>query len=259
MSQAHVRQVYVRQGYVRQVFDTLVIVAFVLLVWQALHMVAGDTALTAPGPTLGFLAETVTTGRFLENVAATARSFALALVLSYLVGLAIGVWMGASRLSGEVGEPLLIAFSSLPKITLYPLVLLIFGLGVASKVAFGVMHGILPVSLMTMNAIRNIPPAYLKAARTMNLTPRQTVLQVMLPATLPEVVSGLRIGFTVTLLGVLLGEMFAAKRGLGFLIISAIDQVQPQMMLTVAILLFAFAALSNAALLWLEHRLHRRA
>jgi NitT/TauT family transport system permease protein len=241
--------------HTRQIFDTLVILVAILVIWQGLYLVVGDTALTAPVSTFGFLFETITTRRFLENVVATLETFALALLLSYLVGMIVGVWMGAHRISGEVGEPILIAFSSLPKITLYPVVLLIFGLGLSSKVAFGVMHGMLPVSLLTMNAIRNVPPVYLKSARTLHLSPRQIVTHIILPATLPEVVSGLRIGFTVTLLGVLLGEMFASKRGLGFLIINAIDQVQPQMMLTVAILVFTFAALSNAGLLWLEHRL----
>jgi NitT/TauT family transport system permease protein len=241
--------------HTRQIFDTFVILVAILVIWQGLYLVVGDTALTAPVSTFGFLFETITTRRFLENVVATLETFALALLLSYLVGMIVGVWMGAHRISGEVGEPILIAFSSLPKITLYPVVLLIFGLGLSSKVAFGVMHGMLPVSLLTMNAIRNVPPVYLKSARTLHLSLRQIVTHIILPATLPEVVSGLRIGFTVTLLGVLLGEMFASKRGLGFLIINAIDQVQPQMMLTVAILVFAFAALSNAGLLWLEHRL----
>jgi NitT/TauT family transport system permease protein len=241
--------------HTRQIFDTLVILVAILVIWQGLYLVVGDTALTAPVSTFGFLFETITTRRFLENVVATLETFALALLLSYLVGMIVGVWMGAHRISGEVGEPILIAFSSLPKITLYPVVLLIFGLGLSSKVAFGVMHGMLPVSLLTMNAIRNVPPVYLKSARTLHLSLRQIVTHIILPATLPEVVSGLRIGFTVTLLGVLLGEMFASKRGLGFLIINAIDQVQPQMMLTVAILVFTFAALSNAGLLWLEHRL----
>ena len=69
---------------------------------------------------------------------------------------------------------------------------------------------------------------------------------------------GLRIGFTLTLLGVLLAEMFAAKHGLGSLIINAMQLMQAEEMLTVAVVLFAFAALANALLLWIEHRLHRR-
>ena len=69
---------------------------------------------------------------------------------------------------------------------------------------------------------------------------------------------GLRIGFTLTLLGVLLAEMFAAKQGLGFLIINAMQLLQTEEMVAVAVVLFAFAALANALLLWIEHRLHRR-
>ena len=123
--------------------------------------------------------------------------------------------MGAQRLSGEVGEPILITLYSLPKITLYPVILLIFGLALSGKVVFGAIHGILPVALLTMAAIRNIPMVYLRSARTLHLSPWQTIWTVLLPAAIPEVLAGLRIGFTVTLLGVLLGEMFASKDGLG--------------------------------------------
>ncbi|HWP26590.1 MAG TPA: ABC transporter permease subunit [Xanthobacteraceae bacterium] len=238
--------------------DTLIIVVVLLLTWQALHMVVGATALPAPGSTLTYLAKFVPSARFMQNAWATLESFFYALIISYGLGLSIGVWMGAHRLSGAVGEPILISLYTLPKITLYPVVLLIFGLSMSGRVTFGAMHGVLPVALMTMNAIRNIPPVYLKAARTMHLSRRQTVLTVLLPATLPEVASGLRIGFTLTLLGVLLAEMFAAKHGLGFLIINAMHLLQAEEMVTVTVVLFVFAALANSALLWMEHRLHRR-
>jgi NitT/TauT family transport system permease protein len=81
---------------------------------------------------------------------------------------------------------------------------------------------------------------------------------VLLPAALPAVFTGPRIGFIVTLLGVLLGEMFASKEGLGAVVINALQLVQNEEMMTVAIVLFAFAALANGFLLFIEHRLHRR-
>src|SRR5262249_30205329 len=104
-----------------------------------------------------------------------------------------------------------------------------------------------------------IPRVYLKSARSMQLSGLQTIGTVLLPATLPEVVSGLRIGFTLTLLGVLLAEMFAAKAGLGFLIINAMQLLQAQEMVSVPVVLFIFPAVANALLLWMEHSLHRRA
>jgi NitT/TauT family transport system permease protein len=242
----------------RRAADTLIIVIGLLMIWQALHQLVGETALPGPLATMSYLARLVPTTRFAENAAATATSFAFALLLAYGIGLAIGVWMGAHRLSGAVGEPILVAIYSLPKITLYPVILLIFGLGISGKVAFGALHGVLPVALLTMAAIRNISPVYLKSARTMKLSSWQTIAMVLFPATLPEVVAGLRIGFTVTLLGVLLAEMFASKQGLGFLIINAMSLLQTEEMMTIAILLFAFAAVANALLLWMEHHLHRR-
>jgi NitT/TauT family transport system permease protein len=242
----------------RRVTDTLVILIVLLLIWQILHQIAGETALPAPLPTMFYLMHTVATPRFAASAATTAMELALALLLAYGIGLAVGIWMGAHKLSGVVGEPILVSIYSLPKITLYPVVLLIFGLGISGKVAFGAMHGILPVALLTMGAIRAIPPVYLRSARTLHLTPWQTIATVLLPAALPEVFTGLRIGFTVTLLGVLLGEMFASKQGLGYLIMNAMSLAQSEEMMTVAIVLFAFAAIANGLLLWIEHRLHRR-
>jgi len=242
----------------RRITDTFVVLFAMLALWQALHQIAGETALPAPLPTMSYLMHTVPSARFAANAAATALAFVFALAIAYAIGLAVGVWMGAHRLSGEVGEPILVALYSLPKITLYPVVLLIFGLGISGKVAFGAMHGILPVALLTMGAIRAIPPVYLRAARTLRLSPWQTIATVLLPAALPEVFTGLRIGFTVTLLGVLLGEMFASKQGLGAMIMNAMQLAQGEEMMTVAIMLFVFAAVANALLLWIEHRLHRR-
>ena len=243
----------------RRAADTLVLLIVMLLFWEVLHRIAGETALPAPVPTMSYLMHNVATERFLSNSATTLVEFTFALMLAYSLGLAMGVWMGAHRLSGEVGEPILVALYSLPKITLYPVILLIFGLGISGKVTFGALHGILPVALLTMGAIRAIPHVYLRAARTLRLTPWQTIATVLIPATLPEVFTGLRIGFTVTLLGVLLGEMFASKQGLGAMIMTAMQLAQSQEMMAVAIILFTFAVLANALLLWIEHRLHRRA
>lgn len=242
----------------RRAADTALILLVLLLAWQALYGVVGATALPSPATTLAYLARFVPSERFAENATATLGTFAAALAVSYAVGLAIGVWMGLHRLSGAVGEPILVALYSLPKITLYPVVLLIFGLSLSGRVTFGAMHGILPVAIMTMSAIRHIPPVYLKSARTLHLTRAQLVLTVLFPAALPEIVAGLRIGFSLTLLGVLLAEMFAAKHGLGFLIVNAMQLLQGEEMMTVAIVLFGFAALANALMLAAEHRLHRR-
>ena len=129
----------------------------------------------------------------------------------------------------------------MPKITLYPVILLLFGLGMPAKVAFGALHGIIPVVLFTMNAVRNVNRSYLRAGRALRLTPAQTAWFVLVPATLPEIFSGLRIGFSLTLLGTMLGELFASQRGLGFLLMTAIDLHDVKTILAIAMLISIFA------------------
>jgi NitT/TauT family transport system permease protein len=241
----------------RSLRDPLLVVLSLVAIWQVLHQIAGDTALTAPAPTLAHLWEMIGQPRFLPHLRETALAFAQALLIAWLGGVGIGVLLGGHRLSGDVAEPILIGLYSIPKITLYPVILLLFGLGMPAKVAFGALHGILPVVLFTMNAVRNVNRTYLRAGRAMRLTPSQTGWFVLIPATLPEIFSGLRIGFSLTLLGTMLGELFASQRGLGFLLMTAIDLQDVETILSIAILISVFAVALNAVMLAVDRRLHR--
>jgi NitT/TauT family transport system permease protein len=116
------------------------------------------------------------------------------------------------------------------------------------------MHGLIPVAIFTMNAIMQLKPVYWRAARSMRLSPRQTILTVALPAVVPEVIAGARIGFSLTLLGVLIGEMFASQRGLGFQITRAMGLGDISTIMAIAVFLSAFAVASNMLLLLLDRK-----
>jgi NitT/TauT family transport system permease protein len=90
----------------------------------------------------------------------------------------------------------------------------------------------------------------------LRLSPWQTVRTVALPAVLPEILSGARLGFSLSLLGVLIGELFASKRGLGFLITNAMGLGDIATIMAVALLISAFAIAANAALLALQRAVH---
>jgi NitT/TauT family transport system permease protein len=237
----------------KRIGDSLLLILGVLATWQILYWVAGDIALTSPAGTAVNLWKLLGTARFWEHAAETGRAFAFAVAISLFGGVALGVILGVKRTSGVVAEPILIAFYSLPKVTLYPLVLLCFGLGMSAKVAFGAMHGLIPVTIFTMKAIMQIKPVLWRTAHAMRLTTRQAALTIALPAVLPDVISGARLGFSLTLLGVLIGEMFASQRGLGFLIMSAMGLGDIATIMAVAVFLSAFAIAANALLLWLDH------
>ena len=242
---------------VRTLRGPLLLTITLLVAWQILHQWAGDTALTAPLPTLEHLWMMVSQKRFVPHVTETGLAFLQALAIAWIGGVGIGVLLGGHKLSGEVAEPILVGLYSLPKITLYPVILLLFGLGMPAKVAFGALHGIIPVVLFTMSAVRNVNRTYLRAGRAMRLTPAQMAWHILIPATLPEIFSGLRIGFSLTLLGTMLGELFASQRGLGFLLMTAIDLNDVQTILAIAVLISLFAVITNTILLAIDRRLRR--
>jgi NitT/TauT family transport system permease protein len=237
---------------------SLTTVAVILAAWQALHLTAGGGVLTSPWDTTAELAHLLGSSSFWPHVAETARALALALVIGAAGGLALGLAIGINRLAREVAEPIFLNLYSLPKVTLYPLVLLVFGLGLPAKVAFGVMHGLIPIAVFTMNAIAQMRPVFLRVSATLRLAPHRAMLHIVLPAILPEVVSGMRLGFSLTLLGVLIGEMFASQRGLGYLLTNAMNLGDIKTIMAVALLLVLFALACNSLLLGAGRRLEHR-
>jgi len=238
--------------------DRLLLLVGLIAAWQLLHWIAGPAVITSPLGTVRKLGAIMAESDFPGHAYETGRAFLTALCISLLGGLAAGLVLGASRLSGEVAEPILVALYSIPKITLYPVILLLFGLGISAKIAFGALHGIIPVTLFSMNAVRNIRGVYLRSARAMRLSPLQTARHILVPATLPEIVSGFRVGFALTLLGTLIGEMFASQRGIGYMLIKAMEINDVATIMALALLLITLATLASWALLALDRGLHRR-
>jgi NitT/TauT family transport system permease protein len=243
---------------ISRAIDLIGVFLAVLAIWQGLHAYAGDVAITAPLATFAFAADLLGRENFWGHVGATMLAFGYALAISAAAGIVLGILLGMRRFAGDVAEPILAALYTIPKVTLYPVMLLIFGLGISAKVAFGVIHGLVPVVLFTLGAVKNLSPVLLRTARAMRLTGWQTARTVMAPAVLPEIASGLRIGFSLTFLGVLIGEMFASQRGLGFLIINGINSHNVRLTTAVTLIVVAFALAANGALLAADHRLHHR-
>jgi NitT/TauT family transport system permease protein len=242
-----------------RMLDALVLVAVALTAWQGLYEYAGDAAITSPLTTFDFAASLVKTSNFWSHAQATLVAFLYSLAISIVLGVVLGLTLGFQRFAGDVAEPILVALYTIPKVTLYPLILLIFGLGVSAKVAFGVIHGVIPIILFTLNAVKNINPVLIRTGRVMRLSTWQTLWTMLAPAVMPELITGMRVGFSLTLLGVLIGEMFASQRGLGFLIINGISMHNVRMTMAVILIVVVFAILANGLLLAFDRRMHRAA
>jgi NitT/TauT family transport system permease protein len=236
--------------------NTVILIVGLFLFWELAYLVVGDVALRSPWQTVNFLGKLMQTDLFWLHLADSLKAFAVALAIAVILGLLIGFALGLHRLSGEAMEPMLVALYSIPKITLYPIILLAFGIGISAKIAFGAIHGIIPVALFTLNAVRTTRPILIKTGRVLKLGPAVMVREILFPAAVPEIFTGIRVGFSLTLIGTVLGEMFAAQRGLGYMLMSAISLYNIELIMSVTFLLVALAASVNMALLVIDRRLH---
>jgi NitT/TauT family transport system permease protein len=239
-------------------FDAVVLTLLMLALWQAIGSWTKGVAVSPPLQTFVYLSGLLRTWMFWDHAAATLAAFLLAFALSALIGLALGLIFGIRRFAGEVAEPMLAGFYTIPKVTLYPVVLLVFGLGMSAKVAFGVMHGLVPMTLFTLGAVRSLPPVLIRTAKVLRLSPGRTMLSVLMPACLPDIVNGLRISFSLSLLGVLIGEMFSSQRGLGFLLVNGMAQHNVPLSTAVVTVIVVVAIAANTLMLGVGGRTARR-
>ncbi len=155
---------------------------------------------------------------YAANLGVTLWEVALSMLLACGGGLVAGAVIGSLA---SLRVTLLPVFSSLyavPLVIVYPVLTVWLGIGPASKIAFAGLYGFFPTMLATAAGIRTIDPNLLLAARSMGATPLQRILLVVLPASIPTVLAGLRLGGALVIVGVVVAEMLVATEGIGYLV-----------------------------------------
>ena len=241
-----------------RIAECLVVTLLFIGIWQLGSAAGGSEVLTSPLATVKRVITLSQSESFGGHLSETLNALWVSLLISCFGGALIGVVLGANKRLGEIVEPLIVTFQAVPKVTLYPVILLLFGLGFTAKVAFGAMHGLVPMTLITLNAIRSLNPSLKRTARAFRLSPIQAFSTVFIPATVPEIVTAMRLSFSVTFLGVMVGEMFASKRGLGFMIMNGISINDVSTMMAITLMIGVFAVIANGILLAVDNRLHWR-
>lgn len=227
-----------------------------LILWQVLALALGSFFVASPLASLRALFEGA--GSWLgDNAVVTLLALVYGYGLAVIIGVVVGFLLGLSRFAHAVFEPVVVALYALPKVALYPLFLFAFGLTISSQAWFAMFFGVFPIIIFTMNGTRNVGAVFLKVGRSLRLSRLQLFRSIVFPAILPSLVAGLRIGFGVTFLGVILSQMFAAKSGLGFVLVQSVELHDMPTMYGLVLLFTLFAFLVNGAFLLWERRLTR--
>ena len=228
-----------------------------LALWQVLAVVLGDFFVASPLASLNALLEGVGDGWLGADAGVTLVALAYGYLLAVVFGVVIGFLLGLSRFAYAVFEPIVVALYALPKVALYPIFLFAFGLGIASQAWFAMFFGVFPIIIFTMSGTRNVSEVMLKVGRSLRLSRLQLFRTIVFPAILPSLVAGLRIGFGVTFLGVVLSQMFAARNGLGYVLVQSVSLHDMPRLYGLVLLLTLFAFAVNGAFLLWERRLTR--
>jgi NitT/TauT family transport system permease protein len=194
--------------------------AVFVLVWKAIVVIGGYPPFILPPP------ESVAS-RFVRgwadgiigpHAASTLVEIALGLLVGTVVGLVVGYGLARSALVERVVSPYIVAAQATPILALAPLLALWFGPGLAGKVLICGLIVFFPIAVSTMVGIRSVDAGLLEMARSFRATRRQVLLTLEIPAALPSILGGMRVGVTLAVVGAIVGEWAGAQQGLGLLV-----------------------------------------
>ena len=232
----------------------LVIVA---LLWFAIGRTGVVSALFLPPMEAVWVAfvRLVQTAQFWSAIGTTLSTVAQAYLIALVLGTLSGYLVTRSRFLTQVLEPVVSGLFAIPITLFFPLFILLFGIGPASKVAYGAAYGFFPIALNTIAGFSGVERRFLNAARAMGLTSFGQFRHVLFPAAFPVILTGLRIGFFICFASVLGGETISSVSGAGRNIALAAELMEPARMFAWIVFVIALALALNGLVSAVENRM----
>jgi NitT/TauT family transport system permease protein len=207
-------------SYTAILLPLLVAGAFLLL-WDAAVRLSGSNLFPKPIDVFWGLVELVQKGLLFKYVVASLFRVTWGFTLAVVVGVPFGLMLGWFRRAHEAFNPMIQAFRPISPIAWIPVAILWFGVSDAAPIFLIFLASVFPITVSTAAAVKSVQAVHLRAAQNFGLTGAQLFVRVILPATLPQIITGLRIALGVAWLVVVAAEMIAVNSGLGYLIIDA--------------------------------------
>ena len=189
------------------------------------------------------------------HVLASANTAALGFGLSIAVGVPLGLAMGRSKTIRATLEPFTTALNASPQVAFLPLLIIWLGIGISSKVALVFLGSFIIMVVNTEAGVAQVDQRLVETARSFMANERQIMMKIVLPAALPYIIAGMRLGVGRALVMVVVAEIYAANRGLGYLIFQAGGLYDTAQVFVGVVILAGAGVLLNTFLRWLEKRL----
>lgn len=235
----------------------MVIIGLVIL-WEIGVRLYGDPLfLSPPSKVVGALWEILGNQPVMRALGTTLYELVVAFALSVVIGLPIGLIIGLQRFARGSFYPIVLMLYAIPQATILPLVILAFGIGPPSKIAFGFTHAIFPIMVTVVAGVQGVKPSLLVCARSMGASRSQIFWNVILPHMIPSFFTGMRLAMTGDLLGVLLAELYVSQAGVGHFTRLFTESFEPAKLFALITCLAAIAVLLNELCRRAERRMSR--
>lgn len=195
-----------------------IMIGLLIVAWEVLPRMGFIPTLFLPPLSLTAKALYSEAGQYWQHLLVTLQEVGIALIFACGGGIACGILLGSSLKHRKLLLPMVSAAYAVPLVVLYPLFTAWFGIGMQSKIVFASVYGFLPTLLGAAAGVQTIDKNLMTTARSMGASRKQQIWHVLVPATTPTVLSSLRIGGALVIVGVVVAEMLMSTAGIGFLI-----------------------------------------
>jgi len=234
----------------------IAVLVLLLALWEvAANLKWIDSFITSqPSRILSTLKRLSETGELYRHISVTLYETIIGFILGTILGTAIAIILWWSDFIARVADPYLVVLNSLPKVALGPIIIVWMGAGTLAIVTMALLISVIVTVIAVLNGFLEVSPDKIKLMKTFGATKMQILTKVVLPASIPTIISALKINVGMSWVGVIVGEFLVSKAGLGYLAVYGGQVFQLDLVMTSVVILLVSAAIMYKGVAWLEKR-----
>jgi ABC-type nitrate/sulfonate/bicarbonate transport system permease component len=236
---------------------TLINLTIFILLWQLVAEMDVFPQIFFPSPLEIFnqYREMIADGTLASNGLYSLRNLTVGFVISVVLGVTIGLAAGTMRWLNTILSPYYWALNAMPNLAIIPLIVLWFGFGMESKVLLIVLNATLPILISTLAGVSTVDQTLIRVVKALNANRLQRFVKIVIPFTLPFILTGCKLGLSSALTTTVVSEMLGSSEGLGYVIIRKVEQFNPAGVFAMLLLLAAVALIMVNGMAALQYKI----
>lgn len=216
--------------------------------WEILRITKNDPAIVSAGTIFQTLGNIITSKSFYDNLFATLKIVLIGITIGFIVGLTLSVLMDLSKTFKKIIMPVFETLRNIPSITLFPILLVMYGVGDTARIFIIFWTATPAIILSTVFGLRTVNESIIEAAQTFGANTWQIMWKIKLPLAIPEMLNGLKIGIGSGFVAIVVAEMLGASKGLGFMVLWSTNAFKYNETYAYIIIIGLIGAIVNSAM-----------